>query len=202
MFQLRARLLATQRSLWTAEDTGGLKATLAIQVTVTATATNPGKPTGLTATADGQTEIDLSWTAPPDDGGADITGYKHRGLDQRVKLERPGGRHRFHQHQLQPHRPDSGKHTALPGVRHQLRRDGIGVGLGLGHHRIGNGPGYYLYREPRSESRGELHLSRAVRRVFGGFQWQWLRFLYITAGDRIDIRNTNINGVTYTFVRQ
>ena len=37
--------------------------------------TEPGKPTSLTATADGQTEIDLSWTAPSDDGGADITGY-------------------------------------------------------------------------------------------------------------------------------
>ena len=39
-------------------------------------ATKPGKPTGLTATADGQTEIDLTWTAPSDDGGADISGYR------------------------------------------------------------------------------------------------------------------------------
>ena len=38
--------------------------------------TEPGKPTGLAAAADGQTEIDLSWTAPSDDGGADITGYR------------------------------------------------------------------------------------------------------------------------------
>ena len=36
----------------------------------------PEAPRGLTATADGQTEIDLSWTAPSDDGGADITGYR------------------------------------------------------------------------------------------------------------------------------
>ena len=36
----------------------------------------PGAPTGLTATGDGQTEIDLLWTAPSDDGGEDITGYK------------------------------------------------------------------------------------------------------------------------------
>ena len=42
----------------------------------TAAATEPGKPTGLTATADGQTEIDLAWTAPSDDGGSPITGYK------------------------------------------------------------------------------------------------------------------------------
>ena len=39
--------------------------------------TEPEAPTGLTATADGQTEqIDLSWTAPSDNGGATITGYK------------------------------------------------------------------------------------------------------------------------------
>ena len=44
--------------------------------TEAAPATKPGAPTGLTATADGQTEIDLSWTEPSDDGGATITGYK------------------------------------------------------------------------------------------------------------------------------
>ena len=38
--------------------------------------TEPGAPTGLTATADGQTEIDLSWRAPSDDGGGNITGYR------------------------------------------------------------------------------------------------------------------------------
>ena len=38
--------------------------------------TAPGAPTGLTATANGQTEIDLSWTAPSDDGGSNITGYR------------------------------------------------------------------------------------------------------------------------------
>ncbi len=38
--------------------------------------TAPGVPTALSATADGRTAIDLSWTAPPDNGGADITGYK------------------------------------------------------------------------------------------------------------------------------
>ena len=42
----------------------------------TAAATVPGAPTGLTATADGETGIDLSWTAPADDGGSDITGYR------------------------------------------------------------------------------------------------------------------------------
>ena len=36
----------------------------------------PGAPTGLTAAGNGQTRIDLSWTAPSDDGGAAITGYR------------------------------------------------------------------------------------------------------------------------------
>ena len=38
--------------------------------------TKPGAPTGLTATANGATRIDLSWTAPADNGGTAITGYQ------------------------------------------------------------------------------------------------------------------------------
>ena len=45
-------------------------------VTVNRAATAPGKPTGLTATASGSTQIDLTWTAPTDTGGSAITGYK------------------------------------------------------------------------------------------------------------------------------
>ena len=36
----------------------------------------PGAPTGLTATASGATQIDLSWSAPASTGGSAITGYK------------------------------------------------------------------------------------------------------------------------------
>ena len=39
-------------------------------------ATAPAKPTGLSATAMGSAQIDLSWTAPVDDGGRAVTGYK------------------------------------------------------------------------------------------------------------------------------
>ena len=36
----------------------------------------PGSPTGLTASGNGQTQIDLRWTAPTRDGGAAVTGYR------------------------------------------------------------------------------------------------------------------------------
>ncbi len=51
----------------------------AVKVTVqdaSTTASTPSAPTGLTATANGQTQIDLSWTAPSNNGGATITGYR------------------------------------------------------------------------------------------------------------------------------
>ena len=46
-------------------------------VTVGTTAnTAPGAPTGLTATANGPSRIDLAWTAPASIGSSAITGYK------------------------------------------------------------------------------------------------------------------------------
>ena len=69
--------------VWRSQDAGDWtqhnNAALLITVngtTNTATTTVPGAPTSLTATADGSTEIDLAWTAPSDNGGAAITGYK------------------------------------------------------------------------------------------------------------------------------
>ena len=42
----------------------------------TTEATVPDPPTGLEATADGISQIDLDWTAPEKDGGAPVTGYR------------------------------------------------------------------------------------------------------------------------------
>ena len=47
-----------------------------VPLTLTETASAPDAPTELTATANGETEIKLSWTAPSNNGGETITGYK------------------------------------------------------------------------------------------------------------------------------
>ena len=44
--------------------------------TTEASATVPGSPTGLSARADGETEIELSWRQPSSDGGSRVTGYR------------------------------------------------------------------------------------------------------------------------------
>ena len=44
--------------------------------TTTTPNTAPGAPTGLTATANGPSRINLAWAAPGDTGGTAITGYK------------------------------------------------------------------------------------------------------------------------------
>ena len=63
------------KAVVTAEDTTTMKTNM-VTVTRATTTTVPGAPTGLTATASGTTTIDLTWTAPADDGGSAITGYR------------------------------------------------------------------------------------------------------------------------------
>ena len=58
----------------TASDTSFL---ITIKGTLgTTTTTPPDAPTGLTATANGQSQIDLAWAAPANTGGSPITGYR------------------------------------------------------------------------------------------------------------------------------
>ena len=60
----------------TARDGNGGSVSDTFDIVVSAAATAPGAPTGLTATASGTTAIDLSWSAPGSTGGSAITGYK------------------------------------------------------------------------------------------------------------------------------
>ena len=55
---------------------GNFSRAILITITGKVNQTAPGAPTGLSATARGNDEINLSWTAPDSTGGSDITGYK------------------------------------------------------------------------------------------------------------------------------
>ena len=55
---------------------GNFSRAILITITGKVNQTAPGPPTGLSATARGSDEINLSWTAPDSTGGSDITGYK------------------------------------------------------------------------------------------------------------------------------
>lgn len=62
---------------WTASS-GDLWDDVAIEVKAsssTSSSTSPGSPTGLAATTASSSQINLSWTAPVNDGGSIITGY-------------------------------------------------------------------------------------------------------------------------------
>ena len=58
---------------WNINNVGDI---VTVSLSVATTSTAPGAPTGLTARANGPTQINLSWTAPASDGGAAISDYK------------------------------------------------------------------------------------------------------------------------------
>ena len=162
-------------------------------------ATAPDAPTGLTATADGQTEIDLSWTAPSDDGGAAINGYKievSTGGSSWTNLVADTGS-----------TTTSYSHTGLTaGTTRHYRVSAI--------NSAGTGPASSsdsatTDEEPVSDDTctvglivepGESCTYPGTSAEFSVDSNGTGRFLYISAGSKIEIRSTNINGVTYTFV--
>ena len=106
--------------------------------------TVPGSATGLTATANGQTQIDLSWSAPSDNGGGHHR-LPDRGLGGQRELARTGPQHRFHRHQLLRRRSCGRDHTLLQGIGHQPWWDRTGVQRRQRHHgRRGAGSDYRI----------------------------------------------------------
>ena len=67
---------ATHHYRVSAINSAGTGETSITAIGITAPATAPVEPTELTATANWEKWIDLSWTVPADDGGANITGYR------------------------------------------------------------------------------------------------------------------------------
>ena len=162
-------------------------------------ATAPDAPTGLTATADGQTEIDLSWTAPSDDGGAAINGYKievSTGGSSWTNLVADTGS-----------TTTSYSHTGLTaGTTRHYRVSAI--------NSAGTGPASSsdsatTDEEPVSDDTctvglivepGESCTYPGTSAEFSVDSSGTGRFLFASSGSKIEIRSTNINGVTYTFV--
>ena len=78
-------------------------------------------PTGLTATALGATIVDLTWTAPADNGGSDDHRLQGRGLGRRHlgELVRPRRQYREHERLVSPYRALRRRDPALPGLGDQ-----------------------------------------------------------------------------------
>ena len=164
-------------------------------------ATAPDAPTGLTATADGQTEIDLSWTAPSNDGGAAITGY-------RIEVSTDGS-------SWSDLVADTGStttsysHTGLTaGTTRHYRISAINS-AGTGPPSSSHSATTTAAEEPVSDSTCSVDLivEPGESCTYPGTSTEFSvdsngtgRFLFASSGSKIEIRSTNINGVTYTFV--
>ena len=116
----------------TAEETSII---LTYSITVTRATIAPGAPTDLTATAAGETRINLSWRAPTSDGGATISGYKVEvsltGTSDWSDLVANTG---TTDTTLLPHRPLRRQHPPLPRQGYQLCRDRLRIRCRRSHH--------------------------------------------------------------------
>ena len=128
---------------WSVAGTGRTTATSA-----------PGAPTGLTATASGATQIDLSWSAPARTGGSAITGYKIEVSSDARQLDRPGRQHQQHRHHLRAHRARRRHHAPLPRLRHQRQRR---------RHRLQRRQRHHRHHRARRSDRAHGHGQRDHR---------------------------------------
>ena len=162
-------------------------------------ATAPGAPTGLTATADGQTGIDLSWTAPSDDGGATITGYRIEVSTDGSSWDDLVADSDF--------TSTSYSHTGLTtGSTRHYRVSAI--------NSVGTGPASNTdsaTTDGEAVSDGTCTVNLIVEPgescTYPGTSAEFSvdssgsgSFLFTRAGSKIELRNSTINGVTYTFV--
>ena len=177
----------------------GLASSSDSATTEAAPATKPSAPTSLTAAADGQTEIDLSWTAPSSDGGASITGY-------RIEVSTNGS-----------------SWSDLVANTGSITTSYSHTGLTAGstrYYRVSaiNSAGTGSASNTDSATTTEASVSDGTCTVdlivepgesctYPGTSAEFTvdadgtgRFLFTSAGSRIELRNTTINGVTYTFV--
>ena len=162
-------------------------------------ATAPDAPTGLTVTADGQTQIDLSWTAPSDDGGADISGYK-------IEVSTNG----TSWSDLVSDTDSTGtsySHSGLTaGSTRHYRVSAINsAGTGL----ASNTDSATTAEEPVADATCTVDLIVAPGEIctYPGTSTEFSvhsngtgHFLFASSASGIQLRNTTINGVAYTFV--
>ena len=84
----------------------------------------PDALTDLMATAGGQSQIDLEWTAPTNDGGAIISGYQiQHSPDGTSSWTDLIAHSASNDTEYSGHRSKPGHHPVLPCIRHQLNRD-------------------------------------------------------------------------------
>ena len=188
----------------TASDTEEATASLTIQVTVMARPGKPSAPRSLTATADGPTKIDLSWTAPSDDGGSAITGYSiwvssdGSGFSELVANTGSSS--------------TSYTHTGLSAgsTRHYWVMAINSVGIGRESNAVSATTDSAPAPAPTqtddecvanlSVQPGDNCTYPGTTEVFSVDVSGTGHFLNFSSGSRLSIRNTNINGVVYTLV--
>ena len=170
-----------------------------VSITVGASAGAPGTPGRLTATANGQTQIDMLWTEPSADGGTATTGY-------RIEVS-PNGTSWSDLVAGSDSMSTSYSHTGLTaGSTRHYRLSAINS---VGKGPASNAASATTDEEPASDSTCtvDLIVGPGESCVYPGTSTQFSVdsngrgiFLFYSAGSKIELRNSTINGVTYTFV--